>query len=61
MTKPNGEKYKRALVDPTTNIPVEWWDYQNGKLYAHSLWTNFKGNQGLSEKIFSTTKIEKGE
>jgi outer membrane lipoprotein-sorting protein len=61
MTKPDGAKYKRALVDPATNIPVEWWDYQNGKLYAHSLWTNFKGNQGLTDKEFSTTKIEKGE
>lgn len=61
MTRPDGEKYKRALVDPATNIPVEWWDYQNGKLFAHSLWTNFKGNQGLTDKEFSTTKVEKGE
>jgi outer membrane lipoprotein-sorting protein len=61
MTKPDGEKYKRALVDPTTNIPVEWWDYQKGKVYAHSLWTNFKGNPGLSDSIFATTKVEKGE
>lgn len=60
MTKPNGEMYKRALVDPKTFTPVEWWDYQNGKVYAHSLWTNFKSNQGLSDKVFSTTKVEKG-
>jgi outer membrane lipoprotein-sorting protein len=61
MTKPSGEMYKRALIDPKTNLPVEWWDYQHGKVYAHSSWTNFKGNQGLSDKVFQTTKVEKGD
>jgi outer membrane lipoprotein-sorting protein len=60
MTKPSGELYKRVLIDPKTNLPLEWWDYQSGKMSAHSLWTNFKGNQGLSDKVFSTTKIERG-
>ncbi|HEY9758065.1 MAG TPA: hypothetical protein V6C97_23060 [Oculatellaceae cyanobacterium] len=61
MTKPSGEMYKRALIDPKTDLPVEWWDYQQGKVYAHSVWTDFKGNQGLSDKVFSTTKVEKGD
>ncbi len=61
MTHPDGEIYKRALIDPKNNLPVEWWDYQHGKVYAHSVWTNFKGNQGLTDTVFSTTKVEKGD
>jgi outer membrane lipoprotein-sorting protein len=53
MTKANGQMYKRALVDPKTMLPVEWWDYVDGKIYAHSNWTDFKGNQGLSETFFT--------
>jgi outer membrane lipoprotein-sorting protein len=52
MTK-NGQIYKRALIEPTTKLPVEWWDYQDGKVYAHSVWTNFKGNQNLSDDVFT--------
>jgi outer membrane lipoprotein-sorting protein len=52
MTK-DGQMYKRALVDPATHLPVEWWDYQNGKVYAHSVWNDFKGNQGLADDIFT--------
>ncbi len=58
MTKPSGQMYKRALVHPQTTLPVEWWDYQNGQVYAHSLWTNFKGNQGLTDEFFSTHHIK---
>jgi hypothetical protein len=54
MYRPDGTTlYKRALFDPTTGCPIEWWDYVNGKLYAHSTWTNFKPNQGLSDKVFT--------
>ncbi len=42
---PNGTLFKRAYFDPNTNLPVEWWDYVDGKLWAHSLWTNFKTTQ----------------
>jgi outer membrane lipoprotein-sorting protein len=52
MTK-DGQMYKRALIDPSTDLPVEWWDYQEGKVYAHSVWTDFKGNQGLSDEVFT--------
>jgi len=54
MTKQNGQMYKRALINPQTTLPVEWWDYQNGQVYAHSLWNDFKGNQGLSDAFFNT-------
>jgi len=53
MTKANGQMYKRALVDPKTLLPVEWFDYVDGKIYAHSNWTDFKGNQGLTESFFT--------
>lgn len=53
MTKANGQMYKRAFIDPKTTLPVEWWDYVDGKIYAHSNWTDFKGNQGLSETFFT--------
>ncbi len=53
MTKPNGEMYKRALIEPQTLLPVEWWDYKEGKVYAHSVWSNFKGNQGLADQVFT--------
>jgi outer membrane lipoprotein-sorting protein len=53
MTKGNGEMYKRALIEGKTMLPVEWWDYKNGRIYAHTVWSNFKGNQGLSDHLFT--------
>jgi outer membrane lipoprotein-sorting protein len=50
---PDGTLFKRALFDTQTGQPVEWWDYVNGKLFAHSVWTNFKTNVGLSDKLFT--------
>ncbi|HEY9773905.1 MAG TPA: hypothetical protein V6C81_08865 [Planktothrix sp.] len=49
----DGTIFKRALFDPQTGQPVEWWDYVNGKLFAHSKWTNFKPNQTLSTSVFN--------
>ena len=48
----NGTLFKRALFNPETNLPVEWWDYRDGKLWAHSLWNNFKATD-LSDKVFT--------
>lgn len=45
--------YKRVAVDPQSHLPVEWWDYENGKLVSHSRWKSFKGNLGLSEEVFT--------
>jgi outer membrane lipoprotein-sorting protein len=53
LFKSGGVIYKRALFDPSTMMPVEWWDYVDGKLYAHSVWTNFKPDPGLPDKTFT--------
>ncbi|MBK9618326.1 MAG: hypothetical protein IPP97_22940 [Candidatus Obscuribacter sp.] len=50
--------FKRVAVNPQTMLPVEWWDYENGKLVSHSTWKSFKGNIGLTEDAF-TFKGEK--
>lgn len=50
--------FKRVAVNPHTMLPVEWWDYENGKLVSHSTWKSFKGNIGLTEEAF-TFKGEK--
>lgn len=53
LYKPNGVIYKRALFDPDNMQPVQWWDYVDGKVYAHSVWTGFRSNIGLSDKTFT--------
>lgn len=53
MIKPNSQMYKRALLEAKTMLPVEWWDYENGKVFAHSTWTHFQGNRGLSDLTFT--------
>jgi len=47
-----GTLFKRAYFDPATNLPVEWWDYVDGKLWAHSNWTNFKATE-LANAVFT--------
>lgn len=49
---PNGTLFKRALFDPETNLPIEWWDYKDGTLFAHSTWSNFKA-ANLSDNVFT--------
>jgi outer membrane lipoprotein-sorting protein len=51
--KTNGELYKRYNVDSQSLIPVEWWDFQGGKLYAHSNWSDIKTNQNLPDSLFT--------
>jgi len=48
-----GEIFKRVAVDPQSMLPVEWWDYIDGQLSSHSVWTNFKGNVGLADELFT--------
>ncbi|MBX9939527.1 MAG: hypothetical protein K2Y32_09750 [Candidatus Obscuribacterales bacterium] len=50
--------FKRVTVHPRTKLPVEWWDFERGKLVSHSKWKSFKGNVGLSDQVF-TIKGEK--
>jgi outer membrane lipoprotein-sorting protein len=49
----DGTLFKRALFNAQTGQPVEWWDYVDGKLFAHSVWTDFKYNQALTDKQFT--------
>jgi outer membrane lipoprotein-sorting protein len=49
----DGPIYKKVAVDPKTLLPVEWWDYENGKLVSHSTWDKFQGNLGLSDETFT--------
>ncbi|HEY9677435.1 MAG TPA: hypothetical protein V6C76_05475 [Drouetiella sp.] len=49
---PNGTLYKKALFEPVSNLPIEWWDYRDGKLWAHSTWSNFKA-VSLSDDVFT--------
>ncbi len=43
---------KRAYIDPQTLLPVEWFDYKDGKLFAHTLWKDVQTNIDLSDSLF---------
>jgi outer membrane lipoprotein-sorting protein len=49
----NPELFKRAYVDPKTLTPVEWFDYINGQLFAHTIWKNLQININLKDDIFT--------
>ena len=44
---------KRAYIDPQTLLPVEWFDYKDGKLFAHTNWKDVKVNADLDDSLFS--------
>lgn len=46
------ELMKRAYVDPQTLLPVEWFDYKNGKLFAHTVWRDVQLNVELADSLF---------
>lgn len=46
------ELYKRAYIDPKTLLPVEWFDYQNGKLFARTIWQNLNLQAVISDSMF---------
>jgi outer membrane lipoprotein-sorting protein len=46
------ELMKRAYVDPQTLLPVEWFDYKDGKLFAHTTWKNVESNVELADALF---------
>lgn len=52
LNHPNGVIYKRVLFSQESFLPFEWWDYVDGKVFAHSVWTNFKANIPLPDKTF---------
>ena len=47
--------YKRVAVDSKSILPVEWWDFEGGKLVSHSIWKTFKGNIPLDNALFEDT------
>ncbi|HEY9789500.1 MAG TPA: hypothetical protein V6D22_03810 [Candidatus Obscuribacterales bacterium] len=44
--------YKRAYIDPKTLLPVEWFDYQKGQLFARTVWNNVKLDQNIADAMF---------
>lgn len=46
------ELYKRAYIDPQSLLPVEWFDYQDGKLFARTVWKNLKFDSSISDDLF---------
>jgi outer membrane lipoprotein-sorting protein len=46
------ELYKRAYIDPQSLLPLEWFDYQGGKLYARTVWRNVKFDSSIADDIF---------
>lgn len=53
MYRSDAQLFKRVFVDADKYLPVEWYDYEDGKLWSLSTWHNFKGNLGLSDKFFT--------
>lgn len=43
---------KRAYIDPENLLPVEWFDYKDGKLFAHTIWRNLHINTELNDSLF---------
>lgn len=53
IMKPNGtELYKRAYIDPQSMLPLEWFDYQGGKLFAHTVWKDLKFDPAMKDDVF---------
>jgi outer membrane lipoprotein-sorting protein len=52
---PQGQEVllKRVYVDPKSMLPVYWEDYQEGKLYAQSYWTDLKVDQDFPDSLFT--------
>jgi outer membrane lipoprotein-sorting protein len=44
--------YKRFYVEPQTFMPVEWFDYQDGKPLAHTIWKDLRTDIDLSDDFF---------
>jgi outer membrane lipoprotein-sorting protein len=53
IMRPNGtDLYKRAYIDPQTLLPLEWFDYQDGKLFARTVWKDLKIDPGIKDDLF---------
>jgi outer membrane lipoprotein-sorting protein len=48
----DGSLYKRAYVDSQSLLPLEWFDYQDGKLFARTAWKNLKLGIQIADAMF---------
>ncbi len=51
--KTQTQLFKRVFVDANSYLPVEWYDYEDGKLSSESSWQNFKNDPALPATLFS--------
>ena len=51
--KTQTQLFKRVFVDANSYLPVEWYDYEDGKLSSESSWQNFKNDPGMPATLFS--------
>jgi len=51
--KDSSKLWKRVAVSARTHLPVQWWDYDDdGDLWSHANWNDFKPNQQLADSLF---------
>lgn len=50
--KENDTIVDRIMVNASSNIPVEWDVYRNGRLFSVTLFQNFKANIKMPDKLF---------
>lgn len=43
---------KRAYIDPENLLPLEWFDYKDTKLFAHTVWRNLRLNTEINDSTF---------
>ena len=45
--------WKRVAVSSRTHLPLQWWDYDDdGELWSHANWDDFRPNQQLADSLF---------
>jgi outer membrane lipoprotein-sorting protein len=54
--KRTGKIEKCAFVSKETTLPVRWFDYTNGKLFAITNWQNIKTNATIPDTLFDIRK-----
>lgn len=54
--------WKRVAVSARTHLPVQWWDYDDdGDLWSHANWSDFKPNQQLADSLFDIKRRDKNK
>lgn len=53
ITRPaSTELYKRSYIDPQSMLPLEWFDYLKGQLFARTVWKDLKLEPGIKDDLF---------